>query len=112
MKEIFEQFGWWSALDIFLIAVVLYHVLLLIRGTRTAQMLTGVIMIAGVFLVSSIVPLTTVNWVMNKFYSSFLLFVIVLFQDELRAALSKIGKNPLSASEEVQTSSFKIIDPL
>ena len=74
-------------------------------------MLTGILIVFKPSLFSSIAPLTTVNWVMNKFYSSFLLIVIVLFQDE-RSALSKIGKNPLSASEEIQTSSFKIIDEL
>jgi diadenylate cyclase len=106
------QFNFWAIIDITIISFIIYNVILLIQGTRAAQMLTGILIVFGAFLFSSIVPLTTVNWVMNKFYSSFLLIVIVLFQDELRNALSKIGKNPLSNTEDQNTSSFKIIDEL
>lgn len=111
MKEIFEQFGWWSALDISLIAVVLYHILLLVRGTRTAQMLAGVTVIAAAFLASSAVPLTTVNWVMNKFYSSIIIILIIIFQDDVRHALSRIGRKSLISSNET-ISSHHILDEI
>lgn len=109
MREILEQFGWWSALDILLIAVFFYYVLLLVKGTRTAQMLTGVLVVVLVFFVSSIVPLTTVNWVMNKFYSSIILILVILFQDDVRHALSKIGKRSFMAGNE-HVSSLHILD--
>ncbi|NRA44278.1 MAG: TIGR00159 family protein [Oligoflexales bacterium] len=109
MREILEQFGWWSAIDILLIAVFFYYVLLLVKGTRTAQMLTGVLVVVAVFLVSSVVPLTTVNWVMNKFYSSIILILIILFQDDVRHALSKIGKRSFMAANE-HVASLHILD--
>ena len=109
MREILEQFGWWSAIDILLIAVFFYYVLLLVKGTRTAQMLTGVLVVVAVFLVSSVVPLTTVNWVMNKFYSSIILILVILFQDDVRHALSKIGKRSFMAANE-HVSSLHILD--
>lgn len=112
MNAAIVQFNFWAIIDIAIISFIIYNVILLIKGTRAAQMLTGILIVFGAFLFSSIVPLTTVNWVMNKFYSSFLLIVIVLFQDELRNALSRIGKNPLSNTEDQNTSSFKIIDEL
>ena len=112
MKEALDQFNLWAVIDIGIITFIIYNVILLIKGTRAAQMLTGILIVFGAFLFSSVVPLTTVNWVMNKFYSSFLLIVIVLFQDELRNALSKIGKNPLTTTEDQRTSSFKIIDEI
>ncbi|MFK7826521.1 MAG: diadenylate cyclase CdaA [Oligoflexales bacterium] len=109
MREILEQLGWWSAIDILLIAVFFYYVLLLVKGTRTAQMLTGVMVVVAVFLVSSVVPLTTVNWVMNKFYSSIILILVILFQDDVRHALSKIGKRSFMAANE-HVSSLHILD--
>lgn len=111
MKEIFEHFNWWSALDIFLIAVVIYYILLLVKGTRTAQMLSGVLIVVGVFLISSVVPLTTVNWVMNKFYSSIILILVVLFQDDVRHALRKIGKKSLISGAD-HISSHHILDEI
>ena len=111
MKEIFEHFSWWSALDISLIAVVIYYILLLVKGTRTAQMLSGVMILVGVFLASSVLPLTTVNWVMNKFYSSLILILVVLFQDDVRHALRKIGrKSIISGSDNI--SSHHILDEI
>ena len=92
MNEIIEQFGWWSAVDITLIAIGIYYILQLIRGTRAAQMLTGLLIIAVIFLISSLVPLTTVSWVLNKFYSSIILILIIIFQDDVRHALRRIGR--------------------
>ncbi|MDD9950109.1 MAG: diadenylate cyclase CdaA [Zetaproteobacteria bacterium] len=95
MFQILDQFGWWAVLDIALVAVVIYYVLLLVRGTRTAQVLAGVLILVGAFLLSSAAPLTVVNWVMNKFYSSIILILVILFQDDVRHGLGKIGKQSL-----------------
>jgi diadenylate cyclase len=92
MREILDQFNFWALIDIAIIAFVIYQALLLIRGTRAAQILTGILFVVAAFLLSSIVPLTTLNWVMNKFYSSFIIILIILFQDDIRHVLSRMGK--------------------
>ena len=102
--EILAQFTWWSALDIFLVALAIYYILLLVKGTRAAQVLTGLLLIAAVFLLSSIVPLTTVNWVMNKFSSSLLVILFILFQDDIRLALGRLGKKPFAPGQEITAS--------
>jgi diadenylate cyclase len=111
VKEIIEQFGWWSALDITLIAVGIYYILQLIKGTRAAQMLVGLMIIAGVFLISSLVPLTTVSWVLNKFYSSIILILIIIFQDDVRHALRKIGRKPFFQGQD-NRASLHILDEI
>jgi len=111
MNEIFAQLTPWSIPDILIISAIIYQILLLIKGTRAAQMLTGILVVLGTFLFSSVVPLTTVNWVMGKFYSSFLVIIVILFQDELRNALSRIGKKPIVSTTEGQTPQ-KIIDDI
>lgn len=111
MQEILDQFGFWAAIDILIISFIIYHALLLIRGTRAAQMLTGILIIVAAFLLSSIVPLTTLNWVMNKFYSSFIIIVIILFQDDIRHVLSRMGKKSfISGSDNL--SSSQILDEI
>ncbi|MEZ4742795.1 MAG: diadenylate cyclase CdaA [Bdellovibrionota bacterium] len=111
MWEIFNQFNWWSVLDIAVLSYIIYQVLLLIRGTRAAQMLTGVLVVIAAFLLSSIVPLTALNWMMNKFYSSFIIILIILFQDDIRLALSRIGKRSFIANTE-NASSSRILDEI
>src|SRR3989338_6255741 len=111
MNEVFEQFSWWSVLDIAIITVLIYQVLILIRGTRTAQMLTGILIVILAFQASSLVPLTTFNWIMSKFYSSIVLILIILFQDDLRNALSRIGKKSILTCAEAMSSHY-LLDEL
>ncbi len=111
MFEILEQFNIWAAVDILIIAFIIYHILLLIRGTRAAQMLTGILIVIATFLLSSIVPLTTLNWVMNKFYSSFIIIIIILFQDDIRHVLSRMGKKSFIQGSD-NLSSSQILDEI
>ena len=111
MVEILDQFGFWAAIDILVIAFIIYHALLLIRGTRAAQMLTGILIVVAMFLLSSIVPLTTLNWVMNKFYSSFIIIIIILFQDDIRHVLSRMGKKSFIPGTDTLSSS-QILDEI
>ncbi len=111
MIEILDQFGFWAAVDIVIIAFIIYHTLLLIRGTRAAQMLTGILIVVATFLLSSIVPLTTLNWVMNKFYSSFIIIIIILFQDDIRHVLSRMGKKSFIPGSDTLSSS-QILDEI
>ena len=111
MNEIFEQLSWWTIVDVGIIAFLIYQVLILIRGTRTAQMLTGIMIVVLGFQASSLVPLTTFNWLMNKFYSSIVLIIIILFQDDIRNALSRMGKKPILSNPEAMASHY-LLDEL
>jgi len=111
MREILEQLNVWAMIDIAIIAFIIYHALLLIRGTRAAQMLTGILIVVAAFLLSSIVPLTTLNWVMNKFYSSFIIILIIIFQDDIRHVLSRMGKKSFIPNSD-SLSSNQILDEI
>jgi uncharacterized protein (TIGR00159 family) len=91
-------------LDIGIVAFIVYRVLLLIRGTRAMQMLTGLGILGIAFLLSSTLELFTTHWLLSYFFDYLILIVIVLFQDDLRRALTHVGKNPFfsaaSAEEE------------
>ena len=55
--------GAWIALDILLVAVLIYQVLVMIRGTRAVPMLVGLTVVAITFYLARIGELTTLNWV-------------------------------------------------
>lgn len=111
MWHIFQQLDVWSLIDIFVISILIYQVLILIRGTRAAQILTGILIVVLAFQASSLVPLSAFNWLMNKFFSSIVLILIILFQDDIRNALSKIGKKSILTNLETAASHY-IIDEL
>lgn len=111
MGEVFQQFTIWSALDVLLLAIIFYQILLLIRGTRAAQILIGMLLVVGLFVMSNVFPLTTVNWMMNKFYSSFIIILIIIFQDDIRHVLSSMGRRNIFVGQDRSTS-LHIIDEI
>ncbi len=93
---------WIDVLDMALVAFLVYRILLLIKGTRAMQMLTGLGILGIGYFVSSTFELFTTHWLLAYFFDYLILIVIVLFQDDLRRALTHVGKNPFfsSAAEE------------
>jgi uncharacterized protein (TIGR00159 family) len=91
-----------AVIDIVIVFLVAYRSMLLMRGTRAIQMLVGIVIVLALFFISeeSVLNLTTVNWILEKFVSSFILIVIILFQPDIRRALSEMGKNPLFLSQQ------------
>ncbi len=89
-------------LDIGIVAFIVYRVILLIKGTRAMQMLTGLSILGIGFFMSSAFELFTTHWLLSYFFDYLILIVIVLFQDDLRRALTHVGKNPFFASASAE----------
>lgn len=83
-----------DALDIAVVAFVVYQVLLMMRGTRAAQALLGLFIIMIAYVVSQTFALTTMNWVMTHVVNHIFLILVVLFQAEIRRALAQVGRGP------------------
>lgn len=94
LSEIFIHFRWQDAVDILIVAAVIYWIILLIRGTRSLQMLIGLVLLILALLISQMGRLTTMHWILNNFLSSIILIIVVIFQYDIRRALSTMGKNP------------------
>ncbi len=84
-----------AVVDILLIAVVIYYVLNLLRGTRAAQMLIAIALIAASFYVAQQARLEMVEWLLATLLPYTAIALIVLFQPEIRRALARAGRNPL-----------------
>ncbi len=84
-----------SIIDVAVVAYLIYRVLLLIRGTRAAPMLGGLTILVLLFVISKQIGLVTVDWILGNFLSSIIIVVVVLFQDELRRGLTKVGLQPV-----------------
>ena len=94
---------WRDTLDIVIVAFAVYWLLLLIRGTRAVQILVGLVALVGVLVASELFQLVTVRLVLENFMSSFVLIIIVLFQNDIRRALARVGRGffpSVSAEQE------------
>jgi diadenylate cyclase len=84
-----------DTLDIVIVTLGIYWLLLLIRGTRAVQVLVGILVLFGVAAAARYLGLRTLQTVLNGFFILLPFAGIVLFQNEIRRALTAFGKNPL-----------------
>ncbi len=90
--SIAARFGWRDAVDILIVAVVIYEILKLIKGTRAVQMALGLGLLVAVFYVSGWAQLSTVNWFIRNMVGYVVFALIVLFQSDIRRALAHFGR--------------------
>jgi len=91
------QFTWHDAVDVLIVAFIIYNILALIRGTRAMQISIGLLLLGSSFFVARAFDLPALEAISREilFYLPFA--VIVLFQTEIRRALARMGTNPLLA---------------
>jgi uncharacterized protein (TIGR00159 family) len=94
-----ENLGVLALVDILVLAVLIYQLLLLLRGTRGARMVLGVVALVIAHFVTGpgLVHLPAVHAVLGTILLYLPFAVIVLFQNPIRQALSRVGRNPLSS---------------
>lgn len=81
-----------AAVDIAIVAYVLYRFFMLIRGTRAIQLLKGIAILLLATTVSQFLRLYTVTWILNNARLMLAVAVPVVFQPELRRFLEQIGR--------------------
>jgi diadenylate cyclase len=86
--------GWTDVLDVVIVSVLIYELLLLIRGTRAAQMALSGCFLLGLYFLSQWLQLETVNWVIRNLAAYVVFAIIVLFQADIRRALAHFGRAP------------------
>ena len=82
----------WDALDVLVVALIIYESLKLIRGTRAMQMAFGSALLVRLYFFSLAAPLQTVNWLIRNLIGYVVFAAIVLFQKDIRRALAHFGR--------------------
>jgi len=80
-----------DAVDILVVAYLFYRVLLIIKGTRAIQVLVGLVALIVLYLLSQLFNLQTVSWLLDEFSLYLVLAVIILFQEDIRRGLARVG---------------------
>jgi len=91
-------------LDISLVALILFFLLYLVRGTRAVPLLRGAIfLIIVVTLLSGIIRLRAFRWLTQNAIPALLVAIPVIFQQELRRALEQLGRAGMLLSRATGT---------
>lgn len=97
----------YTVIDIAVVTFIIYQSLLLIRGTRAVQMALGLAVVISLFYLSPWRELTTMAWLLENILPYFVFTIIVIFQQEIRRALTQFGKTPLlSGFSTIKRSDF------
>jgi diadenylate cyclase len=84
-----------DVVDILLVTLLVYALLVLLRGTRAMQMLWGILIIGGLYVVSRALGLITLSTILGNLLAFLPIAIIVLFQREIRSMLAAFGSRTL-----------------
>ena len=79
-------------LEIFIIAFLVYHILVWAKNTRLWSLLKGVIVIVVFILVAALFNMSTILWIVERVFSIAIIAMVVILQPELRKALEELGR--------------------
>ena len=80
-------------LDILIVAFLFYRLFLLVRGTRSAQMFVGLFLLITLSFIARWLDMNALNWILSSLKTVWVVAFVILFQPELRRALSVLGQN-------------------
>jgi len=86
-----SQYPYWY-LDILVVAVIFYWILLLLQGTRTVHIVSGLIVLAMIFLLGKYLQLPALNWILTHLLTIVVIAIPIVFQEELRRGLERLGQ--------------------
>ena len=81
-----------NILDIFIVYYIFYRLILVIKGTRALQIVIGLLVLMFLTLIAKdVLHLQTVAWLLSKFWIGAVVILAVVFNDEIRLVLAKLG---------------------
>ena len=105
LKIFWHQVNWKDAVDILLVAFIVYQSLLIIYGTRAVQILLGLLLLMILYVLGNSYDLYALRWILDNFFESLFIITVIIFQSEIRSALASFGsrQNILSPFLKKQT---------
>ena len=84
-----------GVVDILVVALLIYELILIVRGTRAAHILAGILILILIYNLSVWLRLDLLHFILSYAMPYMAIGVIVLFQSEIRRTLARIGRTRL-----------------
>lgn len=102
-----------NILDILVVWVLIYELIMLLRGTRSIQLLRGIVILILAKVISLYLGLTMTSWILDQVINWGVIGIIVVFQPEIRRALEKLGRRSVfKQSQQENVKAEKLIKAL
>jgi diadenylate cyclase len=103
------QFSWPQVIiDILIVSIVFYYIFTLLKGSRAIHILIGLAILAFVFLLSKALQLFATGWLLDRFLTLILVAIPVIFQQELRRGLEKLGQTRIFSNHDLKAADILI----
>ena len=93
---IIKTFSFSDAVDIVLVAIIIYYLFKLLRQTRAAQLVKGLAVLVIAYALSALFDLTMVNVILTTVFEFAVIILVIVFQPELRRMLEYLGRSNIS----------------
>lgn len=100
MLELLKSLRWQDILDILIVSFIIYRIIILIKGTRAFQMVVGIGVLIVMYFGARELEFMTLYWLLGTFLSSIFLIIIIVFQRDIRRALTQVGQTPFTKTSE------------
>ena len=88
-------------LDIILMSIIIYYAYKFIKTRRAAKLAIGLVILLLVFIISDLLNMYGMRFLLSNIFQIGLIAIVILFQPELRAALEKMGAQPLKGFKTI-----------
>ena len=92
MTSFLQLFGWRDLLDVALVAVIIYRLIIRLKGTVAVRLLQALATLFLASFVSRFLHLSTLNWLFDHFLGAIVLIMVIIFQHDIRRSLLTIGR--------------------
>ena len=100
LQQIFtvvKTFSFFDIIDVLVVAFLIYKVILLIKETRAAQLVKGLIVYILAYMAVLLLQMRTMEFIMRYLLTNGLIVLVIVFQPELRRALEQVGRSKISS---------------
>ena len=91
--SLLSSFNISSALDVLLVSFIIFSGIKLIRETRAEQLVKGIILLLGIWIVANIFSMNMMKTILSYFFNFSVIALLIIFQPEIRRALEQMGRN-------------------
>jgi len=105
----FLDITWVDAIDVALVAILIYYIYSLIRNTLAVNLILGMIIIVLVYYVVKGLHMELLEAIINKFMSVGILALVIIFQPEIRRFLLHIGKSTFLQKTKLGGATFLVV---
>ncbi|MGI6177158.1 MAG: diadenylate cyclase CdaA [Eubacterium sp.] len=109
IANLMTGFGIADVIDILIVAFIAYEVITFIAKNRAQQLVRGILLLFGVYLLSNLLKLYTLNWILKNTLTIGLVALIILFQPELRRGLEYMGRGAIRKNGRIDKTSAKYV---